>query len=111
MKYIGAGYLETKSQLPFVVGYIFMIASQSHRLAESIGLKKPQAGVTTSSELLDASGGIVEMMLTDQKIDSHWSQATSFVAFDGRMMYTAGGRSTAFKPGTKLDFGDFELIR
>lgn len=58
----GAGYLEKESQLPFVVGYIFMAATQTSRVANL--LLPRRAGVQVSSRLLamaaSALGGMIE---------------------------------------------------
>lgn len=109
VKYFEADYLGTKSQLPFIVGYIFMVASNSHQLAAKFGLRKPRAGVKVSPELLSLAGQTMQMLLTDQHFGPHCQQATSYAATDGRLMFSATGDSAGVKTGTKVDLGGFEL--
>lgn len=57
LKYYGPGYLESESQLPFVVGYIFMMACETDHLAQ--GLLKPRKDVTVTSKLLQSAAECV----------------------------------------------------
>lgn len=57
----GGGYLEKENQLPFVVGYIFMTATSTSRLAN---LLLPRRGdVEISSRLLATAAGVIEAMI------------------------------------------------
>ena len=57
----GGGYLEKENQLPFVVGYIFMTATNTSRLAN---LLLPRRGdVEVSSRLLATAAGLIEAMI------------------------------------------------
>lgn len=58
---IGAGYLEKESQLPFVVGYIFMVATQTNGVANLLLPKRP--GVQVSSRLLGQAAEALEDMI------------------------------------------------
>lgn len=61
LKTYGGGYLEQENQLPFVVGYIFMAATITSRIA---GLLIPRReGVEVSSQLLMTAAGGVNMMI------------------------------------------------
>ena len=59
-KYYGPMYIEQENQLPFVVGYIFMTAVQSTRLA---GVLMPKMKDVVSSQMLFKSAEVVEKML------------------------------------------------
>ncbi|EXJ93621.1 hypothetical protein A1O1_02013 [Capronia coronata CBS 617.96] len=60
----GAGYLEKESQLPFVVGYIFMQMAQDDQIAKQIGLKVPAVEFrTTSNELLRMAAEQINTMV------------------------------------------------
>ena len=58
---IGAGYLEEENQLPFVVGYIFMIATQTNGVANLLLPRRP--GVQVSSRLLGEATKALEDMI------------------------------------------------
>ena len=58
---IGAGYLEKESQLPFVVGYILMVATQTNGVANL--LLPRRNGVQVSSLLLETAAGAVREMI------------------------------------------------
>ncbi|KAL8915636.1 MAG: hypothetical protein Q9172_006818 [Xanthocarpia lactea] len=53
----GGGYLEKENQLPFVVGYIFMAATQTKKVAN---LLLPKLTEEVTSKLLATAGGVVE---------------------------------------------------
>lgn len=57
----GPGYLEKENQLPFVVGYIFMAATQTSRVANL--LLPRRAGVQASSRVLAAAAGAIHGMI------------------------------------------------
>ncbi|OCL05854.1 hypothetical protein AOQ84DRAFT_399341 [Glonium stellatum] len=59
-KLYGPGYLETESQLPFVVGYIFMAATNTKTLA---GLLHPKKNDEVTSKLLMKAAETVQGML------------------------------------------------
>ncbi|KAK6372635.1 hypothetical protein LTR64_004553 [Lithohypha guttulata] len=110
-KYFEAGYLETKSQLPFIVGYIFMVASGSQKTAERLGLKKPRAGMEVSSELLTVAGQLIQTLLNDQNFGPYSRQATAYIARDGRLFFSPSEKDRgSLEDGITIDFGDFELI-
>ena len=58
---IGAGYLEKENQLPFVVGYIFMVATQTNGVANLLLPRRP--GVQVSSRLLGQAAGALKNMI------------------------------------------------
>ena len=58
---IGAGYLEKESQLPFVVGYILMVATQTNGVANLLLPRRP--GVQVSSRLLGQAAEALEDMI------------------------------------------------
>ena len=58
---VGAGYLEKESQLPFVVGYIFMVATQTNGVANLLLPRRP--GVQVSSRLLGQAAKPFEDMI------------------------------------------------
>ena len=58
---IGAGYLEKEYQLPFVVGYIFMVATETDGVANLLLPRRP--GVQVSSRLLGQAAGALECMI------------------------------------------------
>lgn len=60
LQYYGGGYLEKENQLPFVVGYIFMTATQTSRVAN---LLPRRAGVEVSSRLLATAATSIEEMI------------------------------------------------
>ena len=53
LKYLGPGYIEKESELPFLAGYIFRIAGQSGKAVEELRLAG-RNGVVTSVILLEA---------------------------------------------------------
>ena len=57
----GGGYLEKENQLPFVVGYIFMTATETSRVANLL-LPKRQGG-EVSSRLLAVAAEVMEVMI------------------------------------------------
>lgn len=57
----GPGYLEKENQLPFVVGYVFMAATQTSRVANLLIPKR--AGVQVSSRLLAMAATALEGMV------------------------------------------------
>ena len=57
----GGGYLEKESQLPFVVGYIFMTATNTSRLANLLIPRREN--VEISSRLLATAAGLIEVMI------------------------------------------------
>lgn len=61
LEMIGAGYLEKESQLPFVVGYIFMVATETNGIANLLLPKRP--GVQVSSRLLAQAAEALEGMV------------------------------------------------
>ena len=58
---IGAGYLEEENQLPFVVGYILMIATQTNGVANLLLRRRP--GVEVSSRLLEEATKALKDMI------------------------------------------------
>ena len=58
---VGAGYLEEESQLPFVVGYIFMAATQTNRVANLLLPRRPNFQV--SSKLLMTAASALKGMI------------------------------------------------
>ena len=58
---IGAGYLDQEYQLPFVVGYIFMVATQTNGVANLLLPRRP--GVQVSSRLLGQAAEALEDMI------------------------------------------------
>ena len=60
LQYYEPGYLESENQLPFVVGYIFMTASQSQSAAKILG--HGMKGFQVSSRLLQEAGMGLNMM-------------------------------------------------
>ncbi|KAI9051967.1 hypothetical protein LZ554_004221 [Drepanopeziza brunnea f. sp. 'monogermtubi'] len=54
-KYIGGAYFEKETELPFLVDYIFMIATQSSKAAEKLKIREK-----TSSETLFKAGDILK---------------------------------------------------
>ena len=63
LKYLDPGYLETESQLPFVVGYIFGTAHNSDRFVREMLHMKP--GESTS-KLLQEAGTVVETFIRQE---------------------------------------------
>ncbi|KAF4626860.1 hypothetical protein G7Y89_g11295 [Cudoniella acicularis] len=61
LKYLGQGYLENESQLPFIAPYVIMIATQTIRGAEH--LKVPNAG----SKVLEKAGRVVEEFIEKEQ--------------------------------------------
>lgn len=61
LEMFGSGYLEKENQLPFVVGYIFMAATQTNQVANL--LLPRRAGVPVSSRLLAKAAGAIEEMI------------------------------------------------
>lgn len=61
LEMVGAGYLEKESQLPFVVGYIFMAATQTNRVANLLLPKRN--GFQVSSNLLKKAASALEGMI------------------------------------------------
>ena len=61
LKIYGSGYLEKENQLPFVVGYIFMAATQTNGVANLLLPKR--AGVQVSSGLLATAAGALKEMI------------------------------------------------
>ncbi|CAD6592576.1 MAG: hypothetical protein ASARMPREDX12_006252 [Alectoria sarmentosa] len=61
LEMVGAGYLEKEAQLPFVVGYIFMAATQTDRVANLLLPRRP--GVQVSSRLLAMAATAIEGMI------------------------------------------------
>ncbi|KAF2665949.1 hypothetical protein BT63DRAFT_44738 [Microthyrium microscopicum] len=59
-QYYGAGYLETESQLPFMIGYIFMTAIDAKKLA---GFLLPKKGDVISSKLLAQAAEVFSEMI------------------------------------------------
>lgn len=57
----GGGYLEKENQLPFVVGYIFMTATNTSRLANLLLPRRGDAEI--SSRLLATAAGLIEAMI------------------------------------------------
>lgn len=63
----GAGYLEKESQLPFVVGSIFMLMAQDEQVAKQIGLKVPGVEFRSASkELLKMAAESTNTMIAKQ---------------------------------------------
>lgn len=61
LKIYGEGYLEKESQLPFVVGYIFMACTGTSHIA---GLLSPKLGVVdVTSRLLVTAAGAINTMI------------------------------------------------
>lgn len=61
LEMVGPGYLEKENQLPFVVGYIFMAATHTSRVANLLLPKR--AGVQVSSRLLAMAAKALEGMV------------------------------------------------
>ena len=61
LEMVGAGYLEKENQLPFVVGYIFMAATATNRVANLLLPKR--AGFQISSRLLKTAASALEGMV------------------------------------------------
>ena len=57
----GADYLEKEFQLPFVVGYIFMMGTRTNEVANLLLPKRP--GVRVSSRLLALAAATLEVMI------------------------------------------------
>ena len=57
----GAGYLEEENQLPFVVGYIFMVATRTNGVASLLLPKRP--GAQVSSRLLAQAAEALDGMI------------------------------------------------
>lgn len=57
----GGGYLEKENQLPFVVGYIFMTATQTSRVANML-LPRRDGGEVSSRLLATAAESIKGMI-------------------------------------------------
>lgn len=60
-KFLGPGYLEKENQLPFLVGYLIMIATNSAKIAESQKLVGPNE-VVKSATLLKAADIVQELV-------------------------------------------------
>ncbi|KAJ9612123.1 hypothetical protein H2200_003720 [Cladophialophora chaetospira] len=61
----GQGYLERENQLPFLVGYIFLLMSQDQDIAKEAGLRLPSANFRTASrELLERAAVVLEGMIS-----------------------------------------------
>lgn len=60
LEYYGGGYLEKENQLPFVVGYIFMTATQTSRV---VNLLPRRTGIEVSSLLLATAATSIEEMI------------------------------------------------
>ncbi|EXJ91614.1 hypothetical protein A1O3_00162 [Capronia epimyces CBS 606.96] len=77
----GSDYLDKESQLPSVVGYIFMYMAQDDKLAKQLGLKAPGGRFRTASrELLETAAEAIDIMIA--------AKAGGFVA--ARMELTYG---------------------
>ena len=61
LEMIGAGYLQEEYQLPFVVGYIFMVATPTNGVANLFLPRRP--GVQVSSRLLGQAAEALEDMV------------------------------------------------
>ncbi|KAM0797735.1 hypothetical protein BDR22DRAFT_431292 [Usnea florida] len=61
LKMVGAGYLEKENQLPFVVGYIFMAATNTNEIANLLRPRRP--GFEISSRLLMTAATALECMI------------------------------------------------
>ena len=61
LEMVGAGYLEKENQLPFVVGYIFMAATNTSQIANL--LRQRRAGFEVSSRLLMTAAEVIECMI------------------------------------------------
>lgn len=61
LEFYGGGYLEKENQLPFVVGYIFMTATQTSRVANL--LLPRRGGFEVSSRLLATAAKMIEDMI------------------------------------------------
>ena len=59
---VGAGYLEKENQLPFVVGYIFMVATQTNGVANLLLPRRP--GIQVSSRLLAQAAETLDEMIS-----------------------------------------------
>jgi hypothetical protein len=64
-KYVGAGYIENESQLPFVGLYVVMIACGSFKAAEAVGMD----GEAVNSRLLEKAGGVLEGFVQELRRD------------------------------------------
>jgi hypothetical protein len=64
-KYVGPGYIENESQLPFVALYVVMIACGSFKAAEAVGMD----GEAVNSKLLEKAGGILEGFIEELGVD------------------------------------------
>ena len=90
LEQIGAGYLERECQLPFVVGYIFMVATQTNGVANLLLPRRP--GVQVSSRLLARAAEALEGM-----IDSRAGEIES--------------KCVARRPGVgKIDFSQLDTL-
>jgi hypothetical protein len=76
LQYYGPGYLESENQLPFVVGFIFMTASQSQSAAKILG-HRMKKGVQISSKLLHEAGIELNRMLEDEQWKRGFSEQVS----------------------------------
>lgn len=112
LKYFGPGYLETENQLPFIVGYIFMVASQSQKASEQLpGLKKMLKGATVGSELLASAGEGLQMLLTSESWSTQMDMQVQMVAWYGRMLFPVKDADGKLRQvGTKIDLGEYELV-
>lgn len=112
LKYFGSGYLETETQLPFIVGYIFMVASQSQGASEQLpGLKKMLKGAKVGSELLASAGEGLQVLLTSESWSTQIDMQVQKVAWYGRMLFPvkdADGKMP--KVRTKIDLGEYKLV-
>lgn len=68
LKTYGAGYLEKENQLPFVVGYIFMAATATSKIANVLIPKRD--GVEVSSKLLQTSAEPLKELIASAAGDS-----------------------------------------
>lgn len=112
LKYYSPGYLETKTQLPWVVGYIFRVASEGqHASMQLPGLKKLLRGATLGDELLACAGARLQYLIEDETMGTQMDLQVQNVAWQGRMMFPVeDADGNVVKVGTKIDLGEYELI-
>lgn len=62
----GVGYLEKETQLPFLIGYIFMCMYRDEQMAKQLGLRLPRGeGLEgPSRELLETAAYMINAVMT-----------------------------------------------
>ena len=82
LEMVGAGYLEKENQLPFVIGYIFMAATNTSRIANL--LRPRRAGFEISSRLLMTAATVLEAMIDNLVLHSPHSNHANRMQYTGR---------------------------